>query len=66
MEVEQFMLSWICLHKFADAKFWNNSKTALYYTIKLGQIIYNKGIFLNLICNLKSDWSLVPGPFCFY
>ena len=26
----------------------------------------NKGIFLNWFCNLKSDWLLAPGPFCFW
>ena len=25
----------------------------------------NKGIFLNLFYNPKSDWLLVPGPFFF-
>ena len=34
--------------------------------IKLSQIyITKKGIFLNLFRNLKSDWSQVPGSFCF-
>ena len=33
---------WIDFNKFVDLIFWNNSKIALYYTIKLGQIIYNK------------------------
>ena len=28
--------------------------------------ISNKGNFLNLFCSLKSNWSLVPGPFCFW
>ena len=52
------------MHKFADAVFGTyNSKIALYYIIKLGQIIHNKGIFLNLFRNLKSDLSLAPGPF---
>ena len=43
-------LAWIC-----RCNFQNNSKTALYYNIKLGQIIYIyiKGIVLNLFCNLK-------------
>ena len=43
-------LAWIC-----RCNFQNNSKTALYYNIKLGQIIYIyiKGIILNLFCNLK-------------
>ena len=27
--------------------------------------ITNKEIFLNLFCDQKSDWSLVPGTFCF-
>ena len=43
--------------------FWNNSKTDLYYIMKLGQIIHNyKGIFRNLLFNLNSDGSLVTGP----
>ena len=46
--------------------FLNNPKTILYNIIKLGQIKYNKGIFLDLFCNLKHNWSLVPGPFCFW
>ena len=29
-----------------------------------GNTSLNKGTFLNLFCNLRSDWSLVPGPFC--
>ena len=28
-------------HEFTDVIFWNNSKTTLYYTIKLSQIIHN-------------------------
>ena len=30
------------------------------------EYVINKDIFLNLLCNLKSDWSLVPGHFCFW
>ena len=41
MEVEQFTMSRIDLHKFSDV-IWNNSKTPLHYIIKLGQIIYNE------------------------
>ena len=37
MEVKQFMMSSIDLHKFAGVK-----KTALHYIIKLGQMIYNE------------------------
>ena len=61
------MMSRIGLHKFADVIFGITQKTALHYILKLGQTIYimNKGIFLNLFHNLKSEWSLVPDPFCF-
>ena len=30
-----------------------------------GYYITNKIIFLNLLCNLKSVWPLVPRTFCF-
>ena len=57
------VINW--LTKICRSSLWNNSTTALHYIIKLGQIT-NKGIFLNLLHNLKSDCSLVPEPFCFW
>ena len=59
-------MSWIDLHKFADAILAptqelfhiSSSNLVRYY-------ITNWGIFLNLFRNLKSDLSLVPDPFCF-
>ena len=51
------MLS-IGFHKFADVVFGTTQK--LLYINKM-----NKGIFLDLFCNLKSDWSLVPELFYF-
>ena len=32
------MMSWVCLHKLADAIFWKNSNTALYCIIKLEHV----------------------------
>ena len=45
--------------------FCSNSKSALHYIIKLRRSSNTSLIFLNLFCNLKSDWLLVPWPFCF-
>ena len=59
-------MSWIGLHKFADAIFEITQQ--LFYMTSSNLVtwdITNKGIFLNLFCNLKSDWALVPGPFVF-
>ena len=49
---------------------WNNIKKRKHSIAKLGFISYdyditNKGIFVNFFHNLKSEWSLAPGPFCF-
>ena len=41
VDVEQFIMPWIDLHKFADVIF-GITQTALHYIIKVGQIIYNK------------------------
>ena len=41
IKVEEYMKSSIALHKFADVVFGITQKTALYYIIKLGQIIHN-------------------------
>ena len=67
MEVEQFVMSWIGLHKFTDAIF-EITQQPFYITSSdlVKWDITNKGIFLNLFGNLKSDWTLVPGPFCFW
>ena len=35
------MMSWIDLHKFGDVIFEITHKTALYYIIKFGHMIYN-------------------------
>ena len=40
-------MSWIGLHKFAAVIFEITQTTALYYIIKLGQVLYN----------LKKDFS---------
>ena len=66
----QFMMSWIGLHKLADVIFGLTQKSlyitsyiyiiSLYITSYIISYITNKGIFLNLFCNLKNDWSLVP------
>ena len=61
------MMSWTGLHKFEDVIFGITQK--LLYITSSNLIIYyimSKGIFLNLFCNLKSDRSLVPDPFCFW
>ena len=60
------MMSSINLHKFADVIF-GITQWLLYIKSSnlVRQYIMNKEIFLNLFCNLKSDWSLVPDPFCF-
>ena len=33
------VMNWLA--QICSCNFWNNSKTALYYTVKLSQIIYN-------------------------
>ena len=55
------------LHKFADVTFGITQKL-LYITSSnlVRYYITNKGIFLNLFRDLKSDWSLVPDSFCFW
>ena len=59
-------MSWTDLHKFADAIFALTQKLLHITSSNLvRQYILNRGIFLNLFRNLKSDWSLVPGSFCF-
>ena len=67
MEVENLWCHELALHKFADAIFeitWppfyiTSSTLVRKYTT-------SKGIFLNFFRNLKSNWTLVPGPFCFW
>ena len=55
------VMNWLA--RICRCNFSNNSKTALHYIIKLGQIILtNKGIFMNLFRDLKSNWWLLPGP----
>ena len=59
-------MSWIGLHKLADIIFGITQKPFYITSSNLvRQYITNKGIFLNLFCNVKSDWSLVPGSFYF-
>ena len=60
------MMSWIDFHKFADVIFGITQKE-LYITSSnlVRWYITNKGIFLNLFRCLKSNWWLVPDPFCF-
>ena len=60
------MMSLIGLHKFADVNFGITQKLLFIISSNLVRYyITNKGIFLNLFCNLKSRWSLDPGPFWF-
>ena len=57
------MMSLTDLHKFADVTFGITQKLLYITSSNLArQYITNKGIFLNLFHNLKSDWSLVPDP----
>ena len=60
MKVE-FMMSWIGLHKVA-AVISGITQGAFYHQAWTGNTSL---IFLILFCNLKSDWSLVSGFFCF-
>ena len=61
------MMSWTGLHKFADVIFGTAQKLLYITSSNLVRLyITNKGIYLNLFYNLKSYWSLVPGPFCFW
>ena len=61
------MMSWIGLHKFTYVVFGITQKPLYITSLNLvKQYVTNKGIFLNLLCNLKSDWSLVPDSFCFW
>ena len=65
--VKSFMMSWIGFHKFPDVIFGITQKSFNITSSNLvRQYITNKRIFLNLFCNLKSDWSQVPGPLCFW
>ena len=59
-------MSYIGWHKFEGAIFGITLKP-LHITPSnlVRQYITIKEIFLNLFYNLKRDWSLVPGPFCF-
>ena len=60
------MMSWIGLHKFEDLIFGKTQKPSNIIPLNLVRLyINNKGIFVNLFFNWKSDWSLVPNPFCF-
>ena len=61
------MMSWIGLHKFAGVIFGITQKP-LYITWSnlIGYYITNKEVFVNLFYNLKSNWSVVPGPFRFW
>ena len=64
MEVEQFSMSWINFHKFADVTFVITQKPFCIRSSNLtGLYITNKATFLNLFRNLKGDWWLVPGFF---
>ena len=59
-------MSGIGLHKLADVVY-EITQILLFITSSnlLWKYFTNKGIFLNLLCNLKNDWSVVPDPFCF-
>ena len=57
-------MSWIGLYKFAGVIFGITQK--LFYITPsnlVREYITDWEIFVNLFCNLKSDWSLVPDPF---
>ena len=55
------LMSWIGLHKFADIIFGITQKPLYIISPHLVRwYITNKGIFLNLFCNLNSNWSLLP------
>ena len=56
-------MSCIGLHKLAVAIFGITQKE-LYITSS--NLVTNKGIFLNLFCNLKNNWSLALAPFVFH
>ena len=60
------MMSCIGLHKFGDVILGITQKL-LYITSSnlVRQYITTKDISLDLFCNLKKNWPLVPGPFCF-
>ena len=60
------MMSWTDLHKFVGVIF-GITQILLYITSSnlVRLYISNKGIFLNLFHDLKSDSSLVPDPFFF-
>ena len=61
------MMSLIDLHIFADVIFKISQKLLYITSSNLVRLyITNKGIFLKLFRNLKSDWSLAPDPFCFW
>ena len=58
------MISWNDLYKIADVIFGLIQKRLYIKSSNLVRYyITNKGIFLNLFCNVKGDWSLVSGPF---
>ena len=59
-----YVMNW--LHKFPDAIFRITQKPPCIISSNLVRwYITNKGIFLKLFCNLKSDCLLFPGPYCF-
>ena len=61
------MMSSTDLHKLADVIFGITQKQLHITSSNLVRwYITHKEIFLNLFCNLKRDWSLVPDPFCFW
>ena len=61
------MMPWIGLHKFSGVIFGITQEPLnITPSNSVRQYITNKEIFVNLFRNLKSDWLLVPGPFCFW
>ena len=57
------MMSEIGLHKFPDVIFRITQKLLdIISSNSVRYYITNKGIFLNLFCNLNSDWSQGQGP----
>ena len=66
MKVEWFMMSSTDMRKFADVIFVITQRLLHITSSNLVRCyITNRGIFLSLFRNLKSDLSLVPDPFYF-
>ena len=60
-----FQCAWMTMNNISTSS--GLTQKLLYITLSnlVKNYITNKEIFLNLFLNLKSDWSLVAGLFCF-